>query len=182
MVGVLGAISIMSHIAYSQESASKGSSYAPVDIREDFAATMARMKKDKPAVMKRQMNLLADRYDLDNRLPKGVTMSRGKPIQEGVRAKLPTGVTWDQLAGMSPEDIQAKELLPKGFLPLPHPNHAEGGMVFPKFHIDEIRKQEGRELTRFDLDFGLPDHFLPEFPASIYLTTPPDLGGPRASW
>ena len=176
MVGVLGVVSIMAHIAYSQEPAPKGSSYAPVDMKEDFATTMARMKKEKPAVMKRQMDLLAERYDLSNRPAKGVTMSRGKPLQEGVRTKLPMGVTWDQLAGMSPEDIRAKELLPKGFLPLPHPNQAEGGMVFPKFHIEEIRKQEGRELTRFDLDFDLPDHFLPEFPAPIYLTTRPDLG------
>ena len=49
-------------------------------------------------------------------------------------------------------------------------------MVFPRFHIDEIRRQEGRDLTRYDLDFDLPDHFLPEFPAPIYLTTRPDLG------
>lgn len=49
-------------------------------------------------------------------------------------------------------------------------------MVFPKFAIDEIKKQEERDLTRFDLDFDLPDHLLPEFPAPIYLTTRPDLG------
>jgi len=49
-------------------------------------------------------------------------------------------------------------------------------MVFPVFHIDEIKKQTGRDLTRFDLDFDLPDPFLPEFPAPIYLTTRPDLG------
>ena len=30
-------------------------------------------------------------------------------------------------------------------------------MVFPKHQIDEIKKQEGRDLTRFDLDFDLPD-------------------------
>ena len=47
---------------------------------------------------------------------------------------------------------------------------------FPKFHIDEIKKQNGRDLTRFDLDFDLPDHFLPEFPPPIFLTTRPDLG------
>lgn len=176
MVGTLSAVSIIASVTYSQEPALKGSSYAPVDIKENFADTMTRMKKDKPAVMKRQMDLLAERYDLSNRPAKGVTMSRGKAVQEGVRAKLPTGVTWEQLGGMSPEDIQTKGMLPKGFLPLPHPNHPEGGMVFPKFHIDEIRKQEGRELTRFDLDFDLPDHFLPEFPAPIYLTTRPDLG------
>src|SRR5213079_828982 len=59
---------------------------------------------------------------------------------------------------------------------LPHPNHLEGGMVFPKFEIEELKKQEQRDLTRFDLDFDLPDRFLPEFPAPIFLTTRPDLG------
>jgi cytochrome c peroxidase len=49
-------------------------------------------------------------------------------------------------------------------------------MVFPKFEIDELMKQEARDLTRFDLEFDIPDHFLPEFPAPIYLTTRPDLG------
>jgi len=49
-------------------------------------------------------------------------------------------------------------------------------MVFPKFLIDQLKRQEERDLTRFDLDFDLPDHFLPEFPPAIYLTTRPDLG------
>jgi len=49
-------------------------------------------------------------------------------------------------------------------------------MVFPKSHIDEIKRQTGRDLTRFDLDFDLPDHFLADFPPAIYLTTRPDLG------
>jgi cytochrome c peroxidase len=49
-------------------------------------------------------------------------------------------------------------------------------MLFPKFEIDAIKKQEGRDLARFDLDFDLPDQFIPEFPAPIYLTTRPDLG------
>jgi cytochrome c peroxidase len=159
-----------------QDAGKKGSSYAPVNIKEDFATTMARMKAAKAEVMKRQMDVLNERYDLSNRPATGMTMSRSKPVQGGVRVKLPPGVTWAQLATMSPADIKDKGLFPKGFLPLPHPNHAEGGMVFPKFHIDEIKKQEGRDLTRFDLDFDLPDHFLPEFPAPIYLTTRPDLG------
>ncbi len=77
---------------------------------------------------------------------------------------------------MTPEEIREKDAFPAGFLPLPHPNHPEGGMLFPKFHIDEIKKQEQRDLTRFDLDFDLPDHFLPEFPPPIFLTTRPDLG------
>jgi cytochrome c peroxidase len=103
-------------------------------------------------------------------------MSRGKPVQEGVRVKLPAGVTWDQLAKTPPEQIKSRNLYPIGFLPLPHPNHPEGGMLFPKFEIEEIKKQEGRDLTRFDLDFDVPDHLLPEFPPPIFLTTRTDLG------
>ncbi len=154
----------------------KPTSYAPVAITEDFEVTMKRMSAAKPEIMKRQMDLLNERYDLSDRPAIGVTMSRGKPIQEGVRAKLPAGTTWQKLAEMAPGEVSNKGLFPKGFLPLPHPNHNEGGMLFPQFVIDEMNKQEGRDLTRFDLDFDLPDHFLPEFPAAIYLTTRPDLG------
>jgi cytochrome c peroxidase len=103
-------------------------------------------------------------------------MSRSKPVQEGVRIKLPAGTSWDRLAGMSPTEIRDNNLFPKGFYPLPHPNHPEGGMLFPKFEIEELKKQESRDLTRFDLDFDIPDLFLPEFPPPMYLTTRPDLG------
>ena len=103
-------------------------------------------------------------------------MSRGKPVQDGVRVKLPEGMTWEKLAALSPEEVKEKQLWPAGFLPLPHPHHEAGGMIFPKFLIEETKKQTDRDLTRFDLDFDLPDHFLPEFPAPIYLTTRPDLG------
>ena len=163
-------------VAVAQDSQPPPSSYLPVVSKEPFAAVVARMKADKPAVLKRQMELLQARYDLSNRPARGVTMARGKPVQEGVRVKLPASVTWAQLAAMSAPDVQAKDLFPPGFLPLPHPNHPEGGMLFPKFHIDEIKKQESRDLTRYDLDFDLPDHLLPEFPAPIFLTTRPDLG------
>lgn len=151
-------------------------SYSPVTPTEDFKTTMQHMTAEKPAIMQRQNNLLNERYDMSNKPSKDVAMSRGKSIQEGVRVKLPQGVTWEILATMKPEEIKQKNLFPKGFLPLPHPNHPEGGMVFPKFVIDEILKQENRDLTRFDLDFDIPDHFLPEYPAPIYLTTRPDLG------
>jgi len=160
----------------SQESSKPKSSYSPVVIEEEFAAIMSRMKSAKPEVIAKHKALLEARYDLSDRAAPGVTMSRGKAVQAGVRAKLGSGLTWETLAQMAPEDIQSKDRFPEAFLPLPHPNHPEGGMLFPKFHIDEIKKQEERDLTRFDLDFDLPDHFLPEFPAPIYLTTRPDLG------
>ncbi len=159
-----------------QETGKKASSYSPVVIQEDFATTMARMSSAKAGIMQRQMALLEERYDLSDRAATGVTMSRGKPIQAGVRVKLRGGTTWERLAKMSPEEVHDADAFPLGFMPLPHPNHPEGGMLFPKFHIDEIKKQEARDLTRFDLDFDLPDHILPEFPPAIYLTTRPDLG------
>ncbi|MHB8760433.1 MAG: hypothetical protein ACYC5S_09945, partial [Thiobacillus sp.] len=161
---------------YAQDDSKKPSSYAPVVINESFAKTMARMKAAKPDIQKRQMALLNQRYDLSNRPVSGVKMSGGKPVQEGVRVKLPQDTNWESLAEMTPEAIREKDLFPAGFYPLPHPNHAEGGMLFPQFHIDEVKKQEARDLTRFDLDFDLPDHFLPEFPAPIFLTTRTDLG------
>jgi len=167
---------IISISTFAQSPLRGESSYSPVVIKESFEAIMARMKAAKPEVMKRQMDLLNERYDLSNRSASGVTMSRGKPVQEGVRVKLPVGISLENLAGMSPEEIRERNLFPAGFFPLPHPNHPEGGMLFPKFHIEEIKRQEARDLTRYDLDFDLPDHFLPEFPAPIYLTTRPDLG------
>ena len=164
-------------LAHAQQEPQRGaSSYMPVDIKETFASIMARMKAAQPAIQKRQADLLAERYDLADHAAAGVTMSRGKPVQEGVRVKLAAGTSWEQLAGMTTAEIRDRNLFPKGFYPLPHPNHAEGGMVFPKFEIDEVKRQEGRDLTRFDLEFDIPDRFLPEFPPPLFLTTRPDLG------
>ena len=157
-------------------SSSLPSSYAPVVINETFQSILQRMSAAKQAINERQQALLQQRYDLSNNPSKSATMSNGKPLQEGVRVKLPKGITWDMLAKMSPDEIKAKGLFPLGFLPLPHPNHSEGGMLFPKVVIDKLNKEEGRDLTRFDLDFDIPEHFLPPYPAPIYLTTRPDLG------
>ncbi|MES2644604.1 MAG: cytochrome B6 [Myxococcota bacterium] len=151
-------------------------SWAPVATTEPFEKVKDRMSGDKGAAMKRQKALLEERYDLADRPVGSVKMTRGTDVQGGVRVKLPEGVTWNQLAQMTPAEIQAKGLWPKGFLPLPHPLHDEGGMVFPEHHIEEVKKQEGRDLERFDVDFDLPRHFLPEFPPAIFLTTRPDLG------
>jgi cytochrome c peroxidase len=144
--------------------------------QEDFKSLVKRTQSEKPKFAKRQQDLLKTRYDLSDRPAKGVTMARGKPVQEGVRVKLPQGATWEKLAAMSPDEIKNKNLWPAGFLPLPHPHHEAGGMIFPQPQIDAIKKQDNRDITRFDLDFDLPQHLLPEFPAPIFLTTRPDLG------
>jgi hypothetical protein len=123
-------------------------------VEVDFATVRAGDVAAKPEVMQRQRTLLADRYDLSDRPATGVMMSGGrKAVQQGVRVKLPAGVTWEQLAAMSPDEIRAKDLFPRGFLPLPHVKHETGGMVFPDFEIQEIdyaevlRERAGGELV-----------------------------------
>jgi cytochrome c peroxidase len=139
--------------------------------QETFQAMLAKDKADKKAVMARQRRLLEERYDLARRVDTKVKMSRGKPIPVGPTVKLPDGMTWEKLAQMEPDRIRADGLFPLGFLPLPHPHHEVGGMVFPQVEVKLLPR-----LERFDLDFDLPEHFLPEFPPAIYLTTRPDLG------
>ena len=118
VVLVLGALGWHRAVVWAQQPASQPppDSYMPVVITEDFSKTVARMSDAKPAIMQRQTKLLEDRYDLRDRPAKAVTMDRRKPVQEGVRVKLPQGVaSWQDLAAMSPEEIRTKGLWPQGF-------------------------------------------------------------------
>jgi cytochrome c peroxidase len=142
-----------------------------------FSAVKSQDEAQKPQAMQRQTTLLGSRYDLANRPIDGVMMSGGKkPVQGGVRVKLPPGMTWDKLANLSPDEIRQRGLLPEGFKPLPHVKQPTGGQVFPSNQIDEIARLEQRDLRRFDVDFDLPDHLTPEFPPPIFLTTHTELG------
>ena len=165
IVGLIGAVSFAGSLALN----------AAPSVSAEFEATFKKMSAAKAKLTADANKRLVDRYDLANR-PSPEKMTRGKPVQQGVRVKLAAGLTWDKLAALSPAEIRKRNEFPSGFLPLPHPNHPEGGMVFPKFHIDEVKRQTGRDLVRFDLDFDFPDHVLPEFPPAIFLTTHPELG------
>jgi cytochrome c peroxidase len=123
----------------------------------------------KAGVMLAQQQLLAGRYDLNPRSLPGVTMSRGKPVPIGPTARLRGGSTWDSLAAMTPEAIRAAGLFP--YPALPHVKQSTGGMVFPKMQIEMFPR-----LERFDVDFDLPEAFLPEFPPAMFLQTRPELG------
>lgn len=152
------------------------STYRPLPT-QPFSKVKENDEAQKPAVMERQRALLEQRYDLANRPVAGVMMSGGrKAVQQGVRVRLPEGVTWDSLAGKEPNEIREKNLLPKGFIPLPHVKQATGGQVFPDDQIRKIADDEQRDLRRFDVDFDLPGHLTPEFPPPIFLTTHPELG------
>ena len=144
------------------------SSYSP-EIEEPFEKVMARDKSQKPLVMKRHMDLLNERYDLSKKVTTEVTMSRGKALPVGPTAKLKGGLTWEKLAALSPEKIKDQNIFP--YLPLPHPNHTTGGMLFPQMQIKQFPR-----LERFDLDFDIPEYFLPEYPPALYLTTHKDMG------
>jgi cytochrome c peroxidase len=175
ILSLIGLLLAFGH-ADAQQDQRGQSSYMKIDITEPFSAIMGRMVAAKPAIEKEHADLLAERYDLGDHPAEGVTMERSKPLQEGVRVKLPQGMTWERLAAMTPDEIRQGDLFPKGFYPLPHPNHLEGGFVFPHFEIDAIKQQDGRDLTRFDIDFDLPDRFLAAFPPAMYLVQRTDLG------
>jgi cytochrome c peroxidase len=130
-------------------------------MKEDVAA------KDK--VMAAHRKLLEERYVLEPKLDPQVKMTRGKPIAVGPTARLKEGLTFAKLATMTPEAIREGNLFP--YPTLPHPKHVAGGQVFPPVQIEMFPR-----LQRFDVDFDLPEAFLPEFPPAIFLQNRPELG------
>ncbi len=134
-----------------------------------FEEVMRQDMADKPKVMAAQRQLLESRYDLNPKPDPNVKMSRGKPICVGPTAKLKQGTSWDQLAGMSPDQIKQANAFP--YPSLPHPKQTTGGQVFPQMQIAMFPR-----LQRFDVDFDLPEAFLPEFPPAIFLQNRPELG------
>jgi cytochrome c peroxidase len=136
---------------------------------QDPYAAQQRESANKPSVMRAQQKLLEERYDLTPRRDPKVTMSRGKPLAVGPTARLRNGLTWDALAAMRPEDVKQLGVFP--YPSLPHPVQANGGMVFPKMQIEMFPR-----LERFDVDFDLPEAFLPELPPAMFLSNRPELG------
>src|SRR6185295_14140613 len=165
---VIAAATLVSRSVLAQKQQQNPTSLTPV-IEEPFDVVRARDKAARSGVNAAAQRPLEQRYDLRRHVDESVKMTRGKPIPVGPTAKLKNSVTWEQLGGMSPDEIKQKDLFP--YLPLPHPNHPVGGMIFPQTELKMLPR-----LERFDLDFDLPEHFLPEFPPAIFLTTRPDLG------
>jgi cytochrome c peroxidase len=136
---------------------------------QDPAEIMAKEIANKPKVMAAQRKLLESRYNLEPKLDPQAKMSRGKPLVVGPTARLQGGLTWQQIGELSPDAIKQRGIFP--YPALPHPLHANGGQVFPKMQIDLFPR-----LERFDVDFDIPEVFLPEFPPAIFLNNRPDLG------
>jgi cytochrome c peroxidase len=134
-----------------------------------FEEVLAKESAGKGKVMDSQKKLLETRYDLTPRLDPQVKMSRGKPLCVGPTARMPQGMTLEKLGAMPADEIKARGLFP--YPSLPHPLQANGGQVFPRMQIDMFPR-----LERFDVDFDIPEAFLPEFPPAIFLNNRPDLG------
>jgi cytochrome c peroxidase len=144
----------------------------PLDAKKPMMTFQEVYNEDvaaKKKVMDEQRQLLELRYNLNPKLSPDVKMTRGKPIAVGPTARLAVGTTWDILDAMTAPDMRSKNLFP--YPPLPHPKQVAGGMVFPKMQTDMFPR-----LQRFDVDFDIPDAFLPEFPPAIFLQNRPELG------
>jgi cytochrome c peroxidase len=127
-------------------------------FEEIYAAAVAA----KPKVNATQQKLLLDPV---------AKMSRGKPLAVGPTARLPKGMDWEALAALSPAEIRQKDLFPYKALPHPTQGGGLGGQVFPQLEIKMFPR-----LQRYDVDFDLPEAFLPEFPPAMYLQNRPELG------
>ncbi len=144
----------------------------PLDAKEPMMTFDQILQADvaaRPKVMEAQRKLLEGRYDLTPKFHDNVKMSRGKPIAKGPTARLKDGLNWDKLASMSPDDVKKQGAFP--YPSLPHPKQTPGGQVFPQIQIKMFPR-----LERFDVDFDIPDAFIPEFPPAIFLQNRPELG------
>ncbi len=168
-LSVFATVSVIVDAVHAKEMKMQESSYAPVMITKTFEAVREMDVAEKPEVMSKHMELLRKMYDLSGKTDLNATMSGGKPLLVGPTAKLRNGMTWESLGSLSPEEIKQKGVFP--YTPLPHVKHATGGMV-----VAPMQLKTHPELVRFDVDFDLPEDFLPEFPPPLFLISRPDLG------
>jgi cytochrome c peroxidase len=157
-----------------KQGALKGFDFARDPLNSDRPMQTAKEIVEKesaarPEVNAAQRRLLESRYNLEPNFDPTVKMSRGKPVPMGPTARLADGTKWEELGKLTPAEIKQRGNFP--YPSLPHPLHTNGGQVFPQMQIDMFPR-----LRRFDVDFDIPDAFLPEFPPAIFLNNRPELG------
>lgn len=145
------------------------SSWSTPALPMPFTEWLAFHRDQKPKLMADVRGYMATRYNFSDAAMSGPTMSRGKPIMLGPVARIPAGLTFDQLARMTPEEIRTRDVFP--YKPLAHPLATTAHMVFPSAWTRVHPEHE-----RIDVDLDIPDQYLPEFPPPMYLTTHKELG------
>jgi cytochrome c peroxidase len=124
----------------------------------------------KPQLMADVRAYMRSRYNFDGKAMDGVTMSGGKPVMRGPVARLPQDiVSYEGLARLLPQVIKDRDIFP--YKPLAHPLQTTAHMVFPQSWVRVHPEHE-----RMDVDFDIPDEYLPEFPPPLFLTTHKELG------
>ena len=78
---------------------------------------------------------------------------------------------WEALAELSPAESRERDIFPYKALPHVAQGGGLGGQVFPQMQIKMFPR-----LERYDVEFDLPEAFLPEFPPAMFLQTRPELG------
>jgi hypothetical protein len=147
-------------------------SLASMEDVADFETFCRDCGARKLAIMKKRREYMARRYNFTGAVAAGAAMTRGKPLPVGPVTRLPEGVSsWEELAELTPDEIRERNLFPPGFRPLSHPLHTVGHQLFP-----QMWTRVHPEHERFDVDFDIPEAYLPEFPPPLFLTTRPDLG------
>jgi hypothetical protein len=148
------------------------SSFVSVDDVGDFDEFYRAGTARKPEVMAARLAYLQERYAFSHATHPTLRMTRRKPIPIGPVVRLPKGIaSWQDLASLSSAEILSRDIFPEGFRPLSHPLHSTGHQLFPKMWTTQHPEHE-----RFDVEFDLPEAYLPEFPPPLFLTTRPDLG------
>lgn len=124
----------------------------------------------KPKLMAEVTAYMNSRYHFSGEAIPGTYMSGGKPIMKGPVARLPENIqSYEQLAELSSDEIRRRDLFP--FKPLAHPLQSTAHMLFPYQWTKAHPEHE-----RMDVDFDIPDEYLPEFPPPLFLSTHKELG------
>jgi len=146
------------------------SSWTSPQLGMPFAQWLAKHEAQKPQVMERVRSYMAGRYDFHGRAIEGATMSGGKAIPRGPVARLADGIaSFEALAQLGEDEIRRRDIFP--YLPLAHPLQTTAHMLFPPSWVKAHPEHE-----RIDVDFDIPQAYLPEFPAPMFLTTHKELG------
>jgi len=147
------------------------SSFMQRDLGMSWKEWLAFHKEQKPKLMADVKEYMNSRYNFSNEAIESAFMSGNrKQVMKGPISRLPKGIsTFEELANLSPEEIKKRTLFP--YVPLAHPLHTTAHMVFPNQYL-----KYHPEHSRIDVDHDIPDNYLPEFPAPMFLTTHKEYG------
>lgn len=147
-----------------------GSSWKSPVLDMPWDAWVKMCKTQKPKLMGDVHAYMSARYNFHGKAIPGARMSRGKPVMIGPVARLPKGIhSWEELGSLSPDEIRKRDLFP--YKPLAHPLQTTAHMLFPQNWVRAHPEHE-----RFDVDFDIPEAYIPEFPPPMFLTTHKELG------